>query len=172
MSSVLAFTVKPESKFYADYFAVKKEQKRFHDIAVPFLKERGIEGRFYQTPFLAIDPDEDTLRKYRSQLRKHPDSKGFYHFLKTSDLEKAWESEVSAKINFSVLNALDFWCFDFIKSGKCTIWSWNGTVYGYLESKCFLDIVPNENWMQPIKMSEYYAAVESFDEENKRKVDA
>lgn len=108
MSSVLAFTVKPESKFYADYFAVKKEQKRFHDIAVPFLKERGVEGQFYQTPFLAIAPDEDTLQKYRAQLRKNPDSHGFYHFLKKSDLEKAWESEVSAKIDFTVLRALDF----------------------------------------------------------------
>lgn len=172
MSSVLAFTVKPESKFYADYFAVKKEQKRFHDIAVPFLKERGVEGQFYQTPFLAIAPDEDTLQKYRAQLRKNPDSHGFYHFLKKSDLEKAWESEVSAKIDFTVLRALDFWYFDFISSGRYAIWSWNGTIYGYLENKYASDIEPNESWMQPIKVSEYYAAVESFDEENKRKVDA
>lgn len=172
MSSALAFIVKPESKFYADYFAVKKERKRFHDIAVSFLKERGIEGQFYQTPFLAIAPDEDTLRKYRAQLRKNPDSHGFYHFLKKSDLEKAWESEVSAKIDFSVLNALDFWYFDFIESGYYAIWSWNGTIYGYLANRYDRDIVSNESWMQPIKVSEYYAAIEAFEEEKKRKVDA
>lgn len=172
MSRILTFTVKPESKFYADYFAMRAEHDRFHDVAVPFLKERGIEGRFYQTPFLAIDPDEETLQRYRNQLRKNPDSQGFYHFLKKSDTEKAWESEVAAKINFSVLDSLDLWYFDFIKSGCYHLWRWNDTIYGYLESKGDCDITPDESWMQPIKVSEYYAAGEAYEEEKKRKENA
>lgn len=169
MSYILTFTVKPESQFYADYFEAKAEKKRFRDHAIPFLLKYGIEGKCYMANFLALVPTDRDIKMYGTQILKTPDRNGITRFKRNSPVEKAWESEVAAHANFPVLEKCDLWQVEFITAGKYTLWDWNGTIYGYLENKYDRDIIPNERWMQPIKVSEYYAAVEAYEDEVKRK---
>ena len=164
MSYILTFTVKPESQFYAEYFASKAEKKRCRDLAIPFLEKYGIEGKCYMADFLAIEPTDRDVKMYGTQILKNPDRKGIRRFKRNSPIEKAWESEVAAHVNFNVLEKCDLWFFDFIEAGMYRLWDWNGTIYGYLENKYDRDIIPNERWMQPIKVSEYYAAVEAYED--------
>ncbi|MGM9627905.1 MAG: hypothetical protein ACI3V4_07430 [Faecousia sp.] len=169
MSYILTFTVKPESRFYADYFAAKAEKKHFRDLAIPFLEKHGIEGDAYMAEFLAINPTDRDVERWGTHILKNHDSRGYHRFRKYSPIEKEWESDVAAKVNFQVLEKRDLWFFDFIEAGMYKLWDWNGTIYGYLENRCYRDITPNESWMQPIKVSEYYAAVEAYEDEVKRK---
>lgn len=168
MSNILTFTVRPDSHFYTDYFEAKAEKQKFHDIAVPFLEKHGIEGGFYIAEFLAIEGTSEQREKFSGQLLKKPDHQGFYRFYKKSPIEKAWESEVAAKINFKVLEKCDHWYFGFINAGKYKLWDWKGTIYGYLENKYANVIQLDERWMSPIKVSEYYSAIEAYEDEAKQ----
>lgn len=169
MQNILTFTVKPDSQFYSDYFRAQAEKKRFHDIAVPFLKKHGIEGSFYLSKSLSVKATKEQREKFSGQLLKNSDKQGFYYFKAKSPIEKEWESEVAAKINFKALEKCNFWYFGFIDSGSYSLWDWNGTIYGYLENKHVNDIPPDESWMCPIKVSEYYAAIEAYENEMRQK---
>lgn len=171
MSSVLTFKVNPNSKFYDDYFNAKAESQKFRSIAIPFFEKYGIKGSYYQSKFLAINVDKESREKLRLHLLKSPDRQGFYHFRKNSSIEKEWENEVTSKIDFGVLEKCDFWYLTFINAGRYKMWDWNGTIYGYLENKYDNGIVPDESWMRPMKLSEYYSIIEAYEEEMKQDKD-
>lgn len=168
MSNILTFTVKSESQFYADYFASKAEKDHCRNLAIPFLDKYEIEGKCYMAEFLAIEPTGRDMKMHGTQMLKNPDRNGVHRFKRNSPVEKAWESEVAAYVNFRVLEKCDLWFFDFINAGKYKLWDWNGTIYGYLENKYTNDIQMDESWMQPIKVSEYYSAIEAYEDEVKR----
>ena len=56
MSFEIAFKVKRDSEFYRKYFEAKEERQKFRGLAVPFFEKHGIDGRFYQSKTLGVNP--------------------------------------------------------------------------------------------------------------------
>ena len=168
MSNILTFTVNPDSKFYANYFTAKEHRQKFRELAIPFLKNLGIKGAYYQSKTLAVNISKEDREKFADQMVKTKDKQGFFKFKAKSPIQKAWEDEVCSKVDFRKMELVDFWFLDFIKSGKYKTWDRDGVIYGYLENKFDADIVPAD-WMNVIKVSEYYAAVEDYEEYLKNK---
>lgn len=170
MSSILTFTVNPDSKFYSNYFIAKEERQKFRDLALPFFEKHGIDGSYYQSKTLAVKIDKAEREKFADQMVKTKDKQGFYKFKAKSPIQKAWEEEVCSNADFHKMELVDFWFLDFIHAGKYKTWDRDGIIYGYLENKYDNDITPAE-WMNVIKVSEYYAAVEDYEEYLKKQED-
>lgn len=60
-----------------------------------------------------------------------------------------------------LLDQQSLWYWPYIGSGEYALWSDGSEIYGLLKDRNQREIQPAE-WMLPIKMSEYYAAVERF----------
>lgn len=165
MAYKIAFKVKPESDFYAKYFDAKEEKVKFKELAVPFFKKHGIDGRFYMIKSLAVKIPKEQREKLAIHLRKNPDAHGFYWFKKKSPIEKEWEEMVTKHIDFKRLEQVDLWWLSYIFCGKYSLWDLDGEIYGYLEDSYEKDIKPDD-FMVQIKISEYYAAVERFEDGN------
>lgn len=164
MSNILTFIVKPESKFYTNYFAAKEERQKFRELAIPFLRNLGINGSYYQSKTLAVKIDKEEREKFADQMVKTKDKQGFYKFKAKSPIQKEWEENICSKIDFRKMELIDLWFLDFIHSGKYKTWDRDGVIYGYLENRYDADIIPDESWMNVIKISEYYTAVEDYEE--------
>lgn len=84
-----------------------------------------------------------------------------------------WENEVCKCVDWKKFSANDFWWMNFHGMGKIDTELWDdehGNLYGY-----FLSTFSGKNTKAPesvtqIKLSEYYAAYESY-EETKNKAD-
>jgi hypothetical protein len=163
MSNILTFTINHNSKFYSNYFTAKEERQKFRGFALPFFEKHGIDGSYYQSKTLAVKIDKEERERFADQMVKTKDNQGFYKFKAKSNMQKAWEDEVCSKVDFRKMELVDFWFLDFIKVGKYKLWDRNGVIYGYLENKYDCDIIPAD-WMNVIKVSEYYAAVEDYEE--------
>lgn len=163
MAYKIAFKVKHESDFYAKYFDAKEEKVKFKELAVPFFKKHGIDGRFYMTKSLAVKIPKEQREKLADHMRKNPDRDGFYWFKKKSPIEKEWEESVTAHIDFKRLEQVDLWQLSYILFGKYSLWDMDGEIYGYLEDGYEKDI-KLDDFMVQIKISEYYAAVERFED--------
>lgn len=76
-------------------------------------------------------------------------------------MQKAWNEEVTSKVDFEAIKAIRFWYFNFINHGSCNLWDNNGTVYGYLKDT-YKEEIQLADYMTEIKMSEYYSVIESI----------
>lgn len=85
-------------------------------------------------------------------------------FKKNSPMNKRWHEEVTSHINPYSLTASKWWFMDFPYCGKCQIAMWDdgcGNVYGYYSTQAaHHNSGKLPDYVQPIKMSEYYIAQE------------
>lgn len=163
MAYKIAFKVKRDSDFYAKYFDAKEEKVKLKDLAVPFFEKHGIDGRFYMNKSLAVKIPKEQREKFETHLRKNPDRQGFYWFKKNSPIEKEWEETVAVHIDFNRLEKVDLWWLAYILCGKSSLWDMDGEIYGYLEDSYEKDI-KLDDFMEQIKLSEYYAVVERYED--------
>lgn len=163
MSCMFAFTVKHDSDFYKQYFAAKDEKEKFRQLAITFAEKHGIDGDIYVSKLLAVKPPKGKRRSFVDQTMVKPDRNGFYWFKKNSAIRKLWDNEVVPFVNWKLIDKLDFWWLGHIQCGSYSLWDGDGEIYGYLKDKAQKEIVPSE-YMEPIKMSEYYAAIEQSQE--------
>ena len=159
MGFEIAFRVKRDSEFYKQYFDAREELKKFKDLAYPFFEKHGIDGRFYQSKYLGVKITREQREKFADQLRKNPDSQGFYHFKVKSPIEKEWEETVTNHIDFERLEQVDLWWLNSISQGSYNLWDADGQIYGFLCTKQEKVFEP-EAFMEEIKLSEYYAVIE------------
>lgn len=163
MSCMFAFTVKHDSDFYKQYFAAKDEKEKFRQLAITFTKKHGIDGDIYVSKILAVKPPKGKRRSFVDQTKVKPDRNGFYWFKKKSAIHQLWDVEVVPHVNWECINKLDFWWLGYIHSGSYALWDRDGEIYGYLEDKVQKEITPGEH-MEPMKMSEYYAVIERYEQ--------
>lgn len=158
----VAFVVKPDSEFYNKYFKVKEERQYLHDLARVFFEKYNLvdNAEYYQTEFLGLKLNIEQKKRFAEQLRKDDDANGMSIFKKKSAMQKAWNEEVTSKIDFEIINTMRFWYMGFLYHGSYSLWDYNGNVYGYLKDN-INDDIKLADYMTEIKMSEYYAAIES-----------
>ena len=165
-----AFKVLSTAPLYQQYFLAEAEKSRFHALARSFFKKHDfpLEGQYtgyYMNENLCMQLSPEDREKYAPQLRKLVDVNEICYFKKSSKLNKAWQQEVVALCDMKKLDATWCWYFPYIGKGKYSLWHTGTSLYGYLmdEHKSSLILA---DWMQPIKMSEYYAIQESIAERN------
>jgi hypothetical protein len=163
MGFEIAFKVKHDSKFYKQYFEAKDERQRFRELAYPFFEKHGIDGRFYQSKTLGVKITREQREKFAGQIKKNPDSQGFYFFKVKSPIKKEWEETVTNYIDFKRLEQVDFWWLSLISQGSYNLWDADGEIYGFLSTKQEKVFEP-ESFMEEIKLSEYYAVIERLED--------
>ena len=159
----IAFAVKPNSEFYNKYFKAKEEKQRFHDLARNFFEKNDLLDslEYYQTVFLGLKLNAEQKKRFAEQLKKYDDENGMSIFKKKSHMQRAWNEDVTSKVDFEIINAIKFWYFGFINYGGYNLWDYNGFIYGYLKDNCKEEI-QLADYMTEIKMSEYYSLIESL----------
>jgi hypothetical protein len=163
-----AFRVSPTSTLYQQYFLADAQKIRFHALARTFFAKHGfpLEGPYtgyYMNENLCMQLSPEEREKYATQLKKLVDANEICYFKKNSKLNKAWQEEVVALCDLKQLDATWCWYFPYINKGKYSLWHADRELYGYLmdEHKTTLDL---PDWMERIKMSEYYAIQEALSE--------
>lgn len=163
-----AFKVSPDAKLYHTYFSAKEEKNKFHQLARAFFEKHDLiqNKGYYQTVYLAVELTDEQREKYSSQLKKLIDRNNMSYFKKNSPMDKEWQTEVVAHCDMNKLDGTWLWYFPYIGKGSYALWD-DGydNLYGYLsdENKDNLEL---SDWMIPIKMSEYYNALEERSERN------
>lgn len=101
---------------------------------------------------------------FSAQLMKEKSESGLCVFKKNSPMNKRWHEEVTSHIDPYSLTASKWWFMDFPYCGKCQIAMWDdgcGNVYGYYSTPAaHHNSGKLPDYVQPIKMSEYYIAQE------------
>lgn len=162
----IAFRVAKGSEFYTRFFQAKEEKQKFHNLARAFFESHQLmDGpcMYYMIPNLAIEMDEAQKQRFVSQIRKHADSNNVTFFKRNSALQKAWTQEVIEKVNMKLLDQQSLWYFPYIGCGEYALWSAGDEVYGFLKDKNQSEI-KLDDFMEPIKMSEYYHAMEELED--------
>ena len=161
----VAFTVNKESQFYRNYFLEKEERQKFNELAKSFFEKHGLfeTKKYYQTKFLGLELTADQKKFYADQIKKNDDENGMTIFKKRSAMQKYWEEDVVSKVDFDVIKKLNFWWFEFIARGSYSLWDHDGVIYGYLKDR-YKEEIKLADYMNEIKMSEYYMAIESTEE--------
>ena len=159
----LAFKVKHGSDFYKQYFAAKDEKEKFRQMAVNFTAKLGIDGDIYVSERLCVKPLIGKRFEYYHQTLAKPDKNGFYWFKKKSITQELWDADIVPKVNWECIKKMDLWWWGHIQSGTYSLWDHDGEIYGYLEDRAQKDITPAD-FMEPMKMSEYYAVIENYEE--------
>ena len=118
-------------------------------------------AEYYQTKFLGLKLNGEQKNRFAEQLKKYDDENGMSIFKKKSLMQKAWNEEVTSKVNFEVIDAVKFWFFCLINSGSYNLWDYNGSIYGYLKDD-YKEEIRLSDYMTEIKMSEYYSVIESL----------
>lgn len=156
----IAFIVNPDSDFYKKYFKAKEEKQHFHDLAIAFFKKNDLfnGGKYYQTEFLGLELNPEQKKKFAYQIKKHDDNNGMSIFKKKSAMQKSWNKDVTSKVNFKIINSMEFWYFPFISQGSYTLWDSNETIYGCLKDK-YKERIELADYMIGIKMSEFVERV-------------
>lgn len=160
----VAFIVRPKSEFYNKYFKAKEEKQRFHDLARAFFIKYDLldNAKYYQTEFLGLNLNSEQKKRFAGQLKKYDDENGMSIFKKKSAMQKAWNEEVTSKINFNIINEIKFWYFGFVNYGSYSLWDYAGDIYGYLKDNA-RDEIHLADYMMEIKMSVYYRIIESLE---------
>lgn len=170
-----AFKVNPDSDFYKNYFIKKAEKKKFLKLVDKFLDKYfcgewlslNLSGR------LTIRLNAEGTRKYAQQTTKHSNCPGFSTFKKQSPMNRLWEDEVCKCVDWKKFSANDFWWMNFHGTGKISTELWDdeqGNLYGYFSSEFSGKNTKVPESVTQMKLSEYYAAYESY-EETKNKAD-
>lgn len=163
-NGVLTFRVKKDSEFYKKFFDAHEERKFFFQLAKAFFDKYEIDGSYYHCHDLEVKFQNDAVHeRYKPQLCVKPDKKGFYRFKKASAMNKEWRETVTSQVDFKRLTQCDLWFLDVIMSGWHSMWYLEDEIYGMVESEWQEEIKPTD-YMEPIKRSEYYAAMEKADE--------
>lgn len=163
----IAFIVRPNSEFYNKYFKVKEEKQHFHDLAKAFFTKYDLldNAKYYQTEFLGLSLNSEQKKRFAGQLKKYDDENGMSIFKKKSAMQKAWNKEVTSKIDFNIINEIKFWYFSFVTYGSYSLWDYAGDIYGYLKDNA-RDEINLADYMMEIKMSAYYRIIESLENDN------
>lgn len=157
-----AFKVTKDSEFYKQFFDAKAERQRFHDLArVFFERYQMMDGpcNYYMRPILSVEMNEAQKQRFAGQIRKYEDSNNVTFFKKNSAMQRAWTQEVVEKVDLKLLDRQSFWYWPYIGCGEYALWSTGDEIYGLLKDRN-QDDIKLDAWMVPIKMSEYYAAME------------
>lgn len=158
-----AFRVARDSKLYKEYFEAQTEKQKMHDLARVFFEKHDLldDGLGYRMiEPLAIQLTTEQREKYASQLKKTVDSNEMCYFKKASPMYKEWHETVSSKVDFNVIDQLWCWYWPYIGKGRYALWNDGENLYGYLSDEHKEKIELSE-FMEPIKMSEYYAIQEA-----------
>ena len=163
-----AFRVKPGTDFHSEYFAAKEEKVKFAKLAHDFFQKNGFAdgGSFYILDRMYTTLTEQEKEKFSGQYVSSPDKSGLYAFKKRSKLQKQWEVEVVAPVNMELIQNIKFWWLPYVSHGSYALWDFNGTIYGHLMDRK-ADEIHLADYMEPIKLSEYYLTIEKMEEENK-----
>lgn len=166
----IAFLVKPDSEMYRKYFKQKNELDKFVGFASAFIdkyfvsRNKDFNYSFSTNMRLTVELPPNDEEWFGAQLMKEKTEKGLCVFKKNSPMNKRWREEVTSHINLDSMTASKWWFMDFPYYGKCQIAMWDdgcGNVYGYYSTPA---VHHNSgklpDYVQPIKMSEYYIAQE------------
>lgn len=161
-----AFIVNKSAPLYKSHFMAVAERQKFHVLArsffdkYAFVQEEGKTG-YYIAEDLRMQLAESDREKYASQLTKLIDKNDLSYFKRNSKMNKAWQKEVVSLCDFKVIEGTWCWYFPYIGQGSYALWHSGNVLYGYLsdKNKTTLDL---PEWMEPIKMSEYYAVQEEL----------
>lgn len=161
----VAFRVDRNSDFYKQYFHAKEEKQKFHDYARAFFEKYDLlnNASYYQEAFLGVQLTDEQKKRFDGQLKKNEDKNGMTLFKKSSPMQKEWTETVVNKIDMKAFHFLQLWYFPYINCGSYNLWDEDGEIYGHLTDR-FKEKIELGDGMIPIKMSEYYAVIESFGE--------
>jgi hypothetical protein len=153
-----AFTVVKDSLMYQTYFNAKAEKEKLRDYSNAFFEKYNISNHKYRiSTLLEVDLDAESRKRFADQLCKETTLDGWSVFKKRSATQKAWEQEVISHINMEAITKQNFWWLPFVLKGSYAMWDDKGVLYGMIESSAEIKLEP---CMEPIKMSEYYLAME------------
>ena len=165
-----AFKVLPTATLYQTYFLAEAEKIKFHTLARTFFTKHGFTddarySGYYMSENLCMQLSPADREKYASQLKKLVDRNEICHFKKSSKLNKLWQEEVVGLCDMKKLDGAWCWYLPYIGKGKYSLWHDGKDLYGYLmdENKSSFELA---SWMEPIKMSTYYAIQEAITERN------
>ena len=158
-----AFHVAKGSRLYEEYFESLAEKQKMHDLARVFfdrhdLLNDGLGYRMIEGLAMQLTPEQHEL--YATQLKKLIDKDGMCYFKKASPMYQEWLREVSSKVDFNIIEQLWCWYWPYINKGRYALWHDNDELYGYLSDE-HKDKIELSDYMEPIKMSEYYAIMEA-----------
>ena len=165
----IAFKVAEGTAFYKQFFRAHKEKQKFHDLARAFFERHDLmDGpcQYYQCRALGIEMNEDQKLRFSSQIRKGSDRNKITFFKKRSPLQLAWTQEVIESVDMALLDKQSLWYWPFIGCGEYALWCDGDEIYGLLKDRNQSEI-KTADWMLPIKMSEYYAAIERSESRQK-----
>ena len=157
-----AFKVTHGSKLYNEYFEAQAEKQKMHDLARVFFEKHdllneGLSYRMIESLAMQLTPEQE--EKYKTQLKKTEDADGIRYFKKASPMYKEWYETVSSKVDFNTIDRLWCWYFPYISKGRYALWHQGEDLYGYLSDK-YKEKIALSEYMEPIKMSEYYRVQE------------
>jgi hypothetical protein len=163
-----AFRVTKGSSLYNKYFEMRAEKQKMHDLARIFFEKHDLlnDGLGYRmTAGLALQLTPEQREKYAKQLKKFVDSDGLCYFKANSPMYKEWRETVASNVDMNIVEQLWCWYWPYIGKGKYALWHNGEDLYGYL-SDDHKEKLELSDYMEPIKMSEYYAVMEAKNAEN------
>ena len=158
----LAFKVAKGTDFYNQFFRAHREKQKFHVLAREFFERHDLmdgPGQYYQCRALGIEMDDAQKLRFGSQIKKGSDRNNITFFKKKSPLQLAWTQEVIENVDMVLLDEQSLWYWPHIGCGEYALWCDGDEIYGLLKDRNQTEIQV-ANWMLPLKMSEYYAAME------------
>lgn len=163
-----AFRVAKDSKLYKEYFEAHAEKQKMHDLARVFFEKHDLLDdhlgyRMIATLAMQLTPEQQ--EKYKTQLKKLEDKDGIFYFKKASPMCREWYETVSSKVDMNVIDQLWCWYWPYINKGRYALWHQSEELYGYLSDE-HKDKIDLADYMEPIKMSEYYAIQEAKHSDN------
>lgn len=161
----VVFRVAKGSGLYEQFFKAQAERQKFHSLAREFFERHQLmDGpcNYYMRPILSVEMNEAQKHRFAGQIRKCEDSNNVTFFKKNSAMQKAWTQEVVEKVDTELLDQQRFWYWPYIGSGEYALWSVGDEVYGLLKDRN-QDEIKLDAWMIPIRMSEYYTAMEGLE---------
>jgi len=156
-----AFRVAKDSPLYKEYFEAHAEKQKFHDLAKLFFEAHDLMQNmgYYQTAYLALQLTDEQREKYSTQLKKLIDNNNMSYFKKNCPMSREWWETVVSKVDLDTMDKLWCWYWPYINKGQYSLWNYKDQLYGYLKDD-HKDKLELSDYMEPIKMSEYYAIME------------
>ena len=165
-----AFRVRPGIDFRVKYFAAKEEKAKFAKLAHDFFQKNGFAdgGGFYILNRMYTTLTEQEKEKFSGQYISSPDENGLYAFKKRSKLQKQWEAEVVAPVKMELIHDIKFWWLPYVSHGSYALCGSGCLIYHHLMDRS-ADKIQLADYMEPIKLSEYYTAYEAAEAAEKAK---
>lgn len=158
------FIVNEESKLYKDFFSYLEDREKVFAAFRTIKEKHGIEttGLYPHKEVLMIDPTENDVVKFASHLKKSDERQ----FKKTSPIAKEWCSLVA---DLEHIEKPSLWSYLRIYSGRWSesLFNIGTTLYGSLGTQEIEKGFEVPEFLQEIKASEFYKAIE--EEEERRK---